>query len=430
MKKLKLACIGCGSRGRTYLGLASKMAQYYEIVAAAEPSKERLEHVKNLSHNPDFQGFENDDEIFAQPKLADVMIIATQDSMHIKSCLTALEKGYDILVEKPIGTNLKDIIKVEKCAEKLGRKVLVCHVLRYTPFYRKVKELVESGVLGDIASVNMSEGVGAFHQSHSYVRGHWGVKEKSSPMLIAKSCHDLDILCWLVGRSCKEVSSFGDLMHFNKKNAPEGAPARYTDGCPAGIECPYNATRYASSERSWLPHVWPVYDENNPAPDEDVIEWLKESPWGRCVYHCDNNVVDHQVVNMLFEDNLTASFTMTAFDHGRNIEIFGTKACLRGGELIKQATGSDIIIKSQFDSEESSYVVDPMVGGYGGHGGGDPGLVNALYDEMGKDDPKDMYSSVHVSVQSHLIGFAAEESRVSGNTIDIESFYQSNLPND
>ena len=262
------------------------MTEYYEIVAAAEPSIDRLEYIRKISNNSNFSGFKNDEEIFAQPKLADVMIIATQDSMHIKSCMAALEKGYDILVEKPIGTNLKDILKVEKRADELGRKVLVCHVLRYTPFYRKVKEIVESGVLGDIATINMTEGVQAFHQSHSYVRGHWGVKEKSSPMLIAKSCHDLDILCWLVERSCRQVSSFGSLMHFTEANAPQGAPLRCTDGCPVAMECPYNAKLYTSSQRAWLPHVWPVYDEKNPASDEEVIEWLKTCPWGRCAYRC------------------------------------------------------------------------------------------------------------------------------------------------
>lgn len=424
MKKLKLACIGCGSRGRTYLGLAAKMNEYYEVAAAAEPSPERLEYIRKISNNPDFQGFKNDEEILAQPKLADLMIIATQDSMHVKHALAALEKGYDILVEKPIATNIEDVLKIEKRADELGRKVLVCHVLRYTPFYRKVKEIVESGVLGDIATVSMSEGVQAFHQSHSYVRGHWGVKEKSSPMLIAKSCHDLDILCWLVERPCKQVSSFGDLMHFTEANAPEGAPLRCTDGCPVAVECPYNAKLYTSSQRTWLPHVWPLYDEKNPASDEEVIEWLKTCPWGRCVYRCDNNVVDHQVVNMLFEDNLTASFTMTAFDDGRNMEIYGTKACLRGGDLIKKATGSDIIVKSHFSNEQAEYVVDPLVGGYAGHGGGDPGLITALYKEMMKTNPKDMHTSVHVSVRSHLIGFAAEESRISGKTIDIDEYHK------
>lgn len=419
MKKISIACIGCGSRGRTYLSLAAKMTDHYEIIAGAEPVEARLEHVRKISNNPNFQGFRNDQEILAQPKLADLMIVSTQDSMHASSCLAALKKGYDILVEKPIATNLEDVLAIEQCAKENGRRVLVCHVLRYTPFYKKVKEIVDSGALGDIVSIHMSEGVNAFHQTHSYVRGHWGVKEKSSPMLIAKSCHDLDIIVWLLDSQCTKVSSFGDLSYFNEEHKPADAPPRCSDECPVADTCQYNANLYKTTQRTWLRHVWPTTEDVKTISDERISDWLKTSPWGRCVYQCDNNVVDHQVVNMQFANKVTASFTMTAFDDGRNMEIYGTKAVLRGGEVCLEQTGSDIIVTEHHTAKKTEMTVDPLEGGYEGHGGGDAGIIQELHKEMSKEDAQDMKSSIQVSVRSHVIGFAAEKSRVLGETINL-----------
>ncbi len=421
MNKLSIACAGCGSRGRTYLSLAAELGQF-EIIAGADPIQERVDYVKKLSNNPDFLAFSYAQDLLKEEKLADVLLVATQDEDHARTCLAALHKGYDILVEKPIATNIEDVMAIEKLASSLGRRVMVCHVLRYTPFYRKVKEIIESGKLGEIVSVNMSEGVGAFHQAHSFVRGHWGVKEKSTPMLIAKSCHDLDILCWILGKECLQVSSFGDLSHFNLANKPEGAPLRCTDGCPVAEDCKYNAELYTSSQKGWLKHVWPLYDVDNPPKTEEILEWLKSSQWGRCVYQCDNNVVDHQTVNMEFQEDITATFTMTAFDYGRNMEVFGTEGVLRGGETVKLLTGSEIIVQNHISQEFEKYALEEVEGGYAGHGGGDQGLVLDLYREMTCEDVNDMQTSIKVSVQSHLIGYAAEDSRLTGKSISISEY--------
>jgi predicted dehydrogenase len=400
------------------------MRDRYTIVGAADPSAERLEAIRKLSGNADFRGYASDTEILAEPKFADVMLVCTQDSMHIEHATAAIERGYDVMVEKPIGTDLREILGFEQRATELGRKVLVCHVLRYAAFYRKVKQIVDSGVLGDIVSVRMIEGVGAFHQAHSYVRGHWAKREESSPMLIAKSCHDLDILGWLVGRPCRQVSSFGSLKHFTEANAPEGAPLHCADGCPVGATCPYNSVRYTREARYWLPHIWPGYDPSQPASDEQVMQWINASPWGRCVYRCENDVVDHQVVNLVFEDEITASFTMTAFHHGRDLEIYGTAGRLSGGEAMKQATGADITVFNHFNAEQTQHKVDADAGGYDGHGGGDRGLMNVLYQEMAKAEARDLQTSIHASVESHIIGFAADESRVFSRTVDVDEFRQ------
>ena len=422
MSKIKIACIGCGSRGRTYLSIASKMKENYEIVAAAEPSSERLEFVKALADSSDFKCFENDEAILSEEKLADLMIISTQDSQHKSSCIAAMKKGYDILVEKPIATTLEDVLEIEACAKETGCRILVCHVLRYTDFYRKVKEIINDGLVGEIVSMRLSEGVGPYHQAHSYVRGHWGVKSESSPMIIAKSCHDLDIICWLAGSECLSVSSYGNLSHFNESNAPKGAPLRCTDGCPVEDSCLYNAKRYSTDQRNWIRHVWPACGDVKDIPDKEIFDWLGQSKWGRCVYKCDNDVVDHQVVNLSFANDISVSFTMTAFDTGRNIEIYGTKGCLRGGEALKRQTGNDIVVEMHDGSDDLKFKIDVSSEGYKGHGGGDFGIINELHRELTKSNPNEMHTSLSTSISSHILGFAAEESRLTGQTINIKSF--------
>jgi len=400
--------------------LAALMPTRYEVVAAADPLAQRVERARKASRNPEFRGFADDAAILAEDKLADVMIIGTQDVYHVEPARAAMEKGYDLLLEKPIATDAAQVIELAGIAKKLGRRVVVCHVLRYAPFYRKVREIIDSGALGDIVSVNATEGVGAWHQGHSFVRGHWAVTEKSNPMIIAKSCHDMDVISWLVGRPCRSVSSHGSLMHFTEANAPEGAPARCTDGCPVGPTCQYNALRYASSQRAWLCHV---YDDEAGADLEQIREWLSHSPWGRCVYRCDNTAVDHQVVGMEFEGGATATFTMSAFAGGaRQLEIFGTKGRLHGGGFARTAGGAEIFVMQHDGGNMTRYNVSASVGGYAGHGGGDPGLMLALYDEMMRPNPDDMLTSIAESVESHVIGFAAEESRTTGRTVDVGDY--------
>jgi predicted dehydrogenase len=407
-------------RTRTYCDLAARQPHRYQIIAAAEPIPARLELAKKVSRNPDFRGFANDKELFKVGKIADVCIIGTQDAYHVEPCIEAMELGYDVLLEKPIATDARGVVRLLSVAERLGRKVMVCHVLRYSPFYVKVHDIVASGALGDIVTIDAREGVGAFHQTHSFVRGHWSVAAKSTPMLIAKSCHDTDIISWLVGRPCTRVQSFGRTSHFNAANAPAGAPMRCADGCPVGDTCPYNSYLYTNKHRGWLGMVM---DGASTATDDEVLAWLTTSPWGRCVYHCDNDAVDHQVVAMEFQGGITGTFTMTAFDSGRNVTICGTKATLRGGSAVEAQAGHDIIVR-EHTGNVVSYDVSDEVGGYKGHGGGDPGLVQALDHEMAKP-AHEMRSGLFASVESHLIGYAAEESRLTGKTVDLAEFRRS-----
>lgn len=404
---LSLVGIGCGGRTRTYMGLASKRPDLYRIAGAADPIAGRLDLLEmECGHPQGFRRFASDTELLAEERFADIAIIGTQDAYHVEPCIAAMEKGYDILLEKPIATNVQDILRVQAAAERFGRKVLVCHVLRYSPFYRKAREIVASGLLGEVVSINATEGVGNFHQAHSYVRGHWSVEELSTPMIIAKCCHDLDIILWLMDDRCANVASFGGLHYFTPANAPGGAPVRCTDGCPHAKDCPYDAHLYAAKYRAtWLSYV---YDRAATASDGEVLEWLSHSPWGRCVYHCDNTAVDRQVVAMEFSRGGTATLTMTAFEDGRHLEIFGTKGVLRGGGAVRAMTGSDFIVRAH-GGTSSAIQVDSIEGGYDGHGGGDMGLVLALHQEM--NAPHGMTSSLAVSIESHLIGFAAEVAR-------------------
>lgn len=404
---LSLVGIGCGGRTRTYMGLASKCPELYRIAGAADPVADRLDLLeKECGFPAGFRRFASDKDLLAADRFADVAIIGTQDAYHVEPCIAAMEKGYDILLEKPIATDVDGILRVQSAAERLGRKVLVCHVLRYTPFYRKAREIVTSGRLGEMVSINATEGVGTFHQAHSYVRGHWSVAERATPMIIAKCCHDLDIILWLMGDHCTSVSSFGGLHYFTSANAPEGAPARCSDGCPHAKDCPYDAHHYAGKYRSsWLSYV---YDKAATASDEDILQWLSRSPWGRCVYHCDNTAVDRQVVAMEFARGGTATLTMTAFEDGRHLEIFGTKGVLRGGEAVSAMTGADMIVR-EHGGEPEPIQLQTLEGGYDGHGGGDMGLVRALHEEM--NTRNGMTSSLAASVESHLIGFAAELAR-------------------
>lgn len=381
--------------------------------------------MRQITGDPSMLTFPGANELLAQGKLADVMMIGTQDAFHAEPCIKAMELGYDVLLEKPIATNFEEVLRIEHVARRMGRRVLICHVLRYTPFYGKIKSLLESGAIGEVTSINAIEGVGPFHQAHSYVRGHWSVTGKSSPMIIAKSCHDMDIISWLVDSKCEQVASFGSRSYFNSAHAPSGAPPRCTDGCPVAAECPYDAHRYLRDERKWLNMVFKGGAE---APDEAVLEWLRTSPWGRCVYHCDNDTVDRQTVNMSFANQVSATFTMTAFDVGRSLEVRGSRGILTAGSAVKRITDHDIAVTDHFSQENTYHAFGEDSGEYVGHAGGDQGLIEAIHDEWAKPDSATMRSSIQRSVESHAMGFAAEEARVTKQVVDLNEFIERHRP--
>ncbi|MEN9360477.1 MAG: hypothetical protein RL095_2012 [Verrucomicrobiota bacterium] len=413
MNILAIAIAGCGSRGRTYASLAAKMPERFRLAAAADPVNTRIDAVRSMTSDQ-VLGFSSAEEMLGMPKLADIMVVSTQDTQHFLHCQAALERGYDILLEKPISPEAAHVEALLEQAQRLGRRIVVCHVLRYTPFYSKVKEILSAGALGKVVSMNLQEGVGPFHQAHSFVRGKWAKSEESSPMILAKCCHDMDIIAWLAGSPCRSVASHGQLSHFRRENRPAGAPARCTEGCPHASSCLYDAHRYLGDRRSWLSMV---HERAKELSDDEIRAFLKTSPWGRCVWDCDNDVVDHQTLSLDFASGLSCTFTMTAFDEGRHLEIYGTEGVLRGGHFYKKNLGCDLVLQKHEKAAEKISVQEPE-GGYSGHGGGDYGLMQALHREM--TCPQDqMLTSIAISAESHRIAFAAESSRREGRMITL-----------
>lgn len=420
-KKLTAILIGAGNRGMTYTDIMAGLDGKYEVIAVAEPIESRRNHVKAAYNIPDHMCFETWEPLLALGKIADIAIICTMDQLHYAPAMEAISQKYDVLLEKPVCPTPEECRKVSKHAEEMGVKVVVCHVLRYTDLFMTLKNVINEGRLGDIISINHEECVGNVHQSHSFVRGNWGNSDRSSCMLLQKSCHDLDILQWLIGKKCKKVQSFGTLTYFTEKNAPEGAPEYCIEGCPKADTCPYNAVKlYLDDKKNdWFRTT--CTKEDNPT-DEQVENAIRTTQYGKCVFKCDNNVVDHQTVNMLFEDDITVTFTMNAFNKGgRNLHIMGTK-----GELTAATDGGKPIQLFDFETRETTeidiYANNSIVSG---HGGGDSGIVTALYEYLTDSYEGCSISDITTSVNNHLIVFAAEQSRKTGTVVDLDEYIAS-----
>jgi predicted dehydrogenase len=284
--------------------------------------------------------------------------------------------------------------------------------MRYSPFYTTLYDTLRSGAVGQVMTVTHRENVAFWHQAHSFVRGNWGNSARSAPMILAKSCHDMDILYWLLGARVLKLSSFGALTHFTDAHAPEGAPERCTDGCPHWQSCPY----YAPRRYLYDTNGWPVTAISVDTSYEGRMRALETGPYGRCVYRCDNDVVDHMTINMLFEGDITVTFTMHAFSHEncRTMRYDGTRASLRGhggrGELTLHT----------FRTTEQRDI--PIAAGVGGHGGGDGGLMDAFVRAL-DGEAGGLRTSARDALESHLMAFAAEESRLAGGTlIDMDTY--------
>ena len=419
MKTMTAIVIGAGDRGaRAYAPYALAYPNELKIVGVAEPGIERRTRLQQGHDIPVENCFESWEEILSGgQKMADIAIICTLDRNHFKPTMRALELGYHVLLEKPMSPDPMECIEMEQAAKKYNRQLTICHVLRYTEFWSTIKKVIAKGEIGEVVSLQLNENVEAMHMSHSFVRGNWNNKEKSSPMILQKSCHDMDIISFVMGKECKRVSSYGSLMHFKEENAPAGAPQRCLEGCPAELECPFHAGRYYLGEgRGWAKKFTEDYT------NEGIIQALQETPYGKCVYRSDNNVVDHQVVNMEFEDGATATFSMCGFtrEQTRIVQIMGTKGEIRGN-----MEDNSISIFNFLTRHETVIKFDNPVGG---HGGGDNGIVRTFLREIQFGNTAGGVSSASASVRSHLMAFAAEDSRLNeGQSIQIDEYYNSLL---
>jgi len=413
MAPLKFAVLGAGGRGNTYGEYLLRFPQSGAVTAVADPNPERLSAYADRHRIGPEGRYTSWEELLAARPSVDAVIVTTQDRMHTTPAIRALELGYDVLLEKPMSPEPAEVMAIAEAAERYGRTLMVCHVLRYTPFMQAVKGLLESGIIGQLVSVQWTENVGWYHVAHSYVRGNWRRSDQSSPMILAKSCHDLDLIHWLVGDECVQLSSFGSLMHFRPENAPAGATARCTDGCPAEADCPYSALRiYMGNGPDWV--KWHVSQDQSP---EAILKALQHGPYGRCVYRSDNDVVDHQVVNLVYKNGATVSFSMIGFtkETTRTAKLFGTR-----GEMRIHMDRNEIEINDFLGRQT---VVRPELLP-GGHNGGDTALMRAFVQQLQTKESGLNLSPAQVSAQTHLLAFAAEESRLTGETIDFPAYVE------
>lgn len=420
MKKIKVILIGAGNRGARYTDEMKLRDDKFEVVAVAEPIASRRNYIKKTHNIPENMCFEDWKPLLDLGKIADVAIISTMDRQHFEPAIEAISLHYDLLLEKPIAPTYEECKAIKDAAVKNNVKVVVCTVLRYTPLFIKIKEIIESGKIGEIIAVNHEECVGNIHQSHSFVRGNWGNSERSSCMLLQKSCHDLDLLQWLLNKKCKSIQSFGNLSYFTRKNAPENTPDYCVEGCRLSNECPYNAVKlyFDDKENDWFRTT--CTREVAPS-DEQVLSAITNTQYGKCVYKCDNDVVDHQVVNMCFEDDITVSFTMTAFNKGgRNMHIMGTE-----GE-IKAVLGDDdstgIYLHDFKTKAQKEIQLNGSDGVNGGHGGGDGGIVETLYHYLNGNYYGKSVPTIEESFYNHMLVFAAEKSRSENCVVEISEF--------
>lgn len=460
-KPIRALLFGAGNRGALAYGqYALQHPDEIQFIAAADPDPIRLAaFARDHGIAPEHQ-FETWQDALEAGKIADVVVNATQDEMHHDSALGAIAAGYDMLLEKPIAPTLAETLDIIRAAEASGRLLMICHVLRFTDFFQKTHQIITSGRLGQVAHIAHSENVSYFHMAHSYVRGNWRNTRIAAPMILAKCCHDLDLLYWWMDEKPRILNSAGNLLHFRAENAPAGAPLRCTDGCPAAETCPFYAPRIyndnvpikiavSKADRPLLRAIgaltlknpkfaralgklvpplqtltaysgWPRNTiTDHPESDKAVMEALRIGPYGRCVYHCDNDVVDHQVVDITFESGVTATLTMHghSFEEGRTLRVDGSRATLLGKFSYSQAW---LEIHEHLTGEVTRYTFASEVDQTAGHGGGDAGLMRHFVQAVrGEVSP---LTSARDSLESHLMAFAAEESRLGERVMDMKVF--------
>ena len=457
---IEAVLIGAGNRGYdAYGSYALAHPDEIRFVAVAEPHDVRRVRFAQAHNIPPERRFRAWEHLLAQGQMADAAVICTLDDLHVGPTIAALEAGYDVLLEKPMATTVEDCVRLVQTAERSGHILMLCHVLRYTPFFSTLHNIVASGRLGDIVTVEHRENVSFWHMAHSYVRGNWRSRRLSSSMILAKCCHDFDILFWNLG-PVKRLSSFGSLLHYRVENAPPGAPERCTDGCPHEAECPWFAPRlyleliplmqeargsrsalerlvaslcldhpaFTNLARRLIPvldatldyHGWPIStisEDTSPAARRRALE---VGPYGRCVYRCDNDVVDHQTVNMELESGASVVLVMHGHSHreSRTMRYDGARATLFGRFYF---TGSEIKIHDHLTGKVEIIRPELSPGSTTGHGGGDEGVMHAFVRALreGRSEP---LTSARASLESHLTAFAAEKARVEGTIVDMGAY--------
>lgn len=414
-KLFTVAILGCGGRGaESYGRLIDAQKNKYKIVALCDIDTAKLDKYGKV-FGVDKKNCFSSESAFFEARRADLIVIATLDADHVRHCIESLKLGYDILIEKPLTDSREECEQLLDAHKRYGGKILVCHVLRYATAFLRTAELIDANTIGELVAINATEQVAYWHQAHSYVRGNWRRSEDTAPMILAKSCHDLDLLQFYAKSRCKCLSSVGELAYFKAENAPADAAKRCTQ-CKYVDTCPYSAKRIYID--GWIEagkpeNIWPynVLTIEIPVTEQALQTAIDEGPYGRCVFACDNDVVDHQLTEIVFENGVKATLTMTAFtaNLGRIMHFHGTE-----GEIVLDEEADKICIKP-FGKPETTLRINALADSGYGHGGGDNGLVNTMYRVLcGEADSR---TSLEASVESHLMGICAEQSRLNGGEL-------------
>ena len=415
-KPVTAITLGAGARGTVYGDYAIEYPEQLKIVGVAEPNQLRNDRYAAKHNIPVFNCFVSWNDVFRKPKFADAVIISTPDQMHYEPCIEALKQGYDILLEKPISPSEEECRDILDQTKKTGRIVAVCHVLRYAPYFIKLREIMQSGTIGEVISVQHLEPIDHVHMSHSYVRGNWHKSKETAPILLAKSCHDLDVLKWMLGKDSKKIQAFGNLKWFKGENAPAGSRERCTDGCAVEGKCPYSALKiyYRERQRTYVFDL-PEKKRNHASA---IMNYLKTTDYGRCVYRMDNDQCDHYTTNILFDEGVTATFNMEAFTPwgGRRTRVMGSMGYLEGDMhrfKIYDFRTSKMKTYNTHINDVEHYKNE-------GHGGGDWRLVSDWIQAVAQHNPNLLTSTIDASIESHIMCFMAEKSRLNNTVMDVK----------
>jgi predicted dehydrogenase len=410
--KLKIALVGAGQRGMIYSEYVYETKKA-EIVAVVEPDDKKRSAAAQKFGIPLGMQFKRIEDFFQIGRIADAVIIASMDQDHYEQVMAALDLNYDILLEKPISPDPRECLKIQDKANQKGCKVIVCHVLRYTNFFAAIKEIIDSGELGKVITIQHNENVGNYHIAHSFVRGNWRRSDLSSPLIMQKSCHDMDILAWLVGSEASRITSFGSLKYFKEENAPAESSDRCLT-CKAAKDCRFDA------RKAYLPVAgsWPATVLTQDQSEEGILKALKEGPYGRCVYRCDNDVCDNQVVLIEFKNDVTVSFNLSGFTNkiSRTIKVMCENGEIRGDDSLNQIEVTKFA-SNAIDGFEQRVIHTGLT--QGGHGGGDVALMNDFICQL-ESDSNNSRSSITQSVESHVMAYAAEQSRITGEVVNVD----------
>jgi len=411
-----VSVIGLGNRGSEYMGFIKAFhSKKISIHSICDISKQALIDIAPKFGIPESCCYNSTEDFFSQGVVSDALIIATQDASHYEITRQALETGYKfILLEKPVSGIKEEYTFLRDLAAEKNAILIVCHVLRYSNYYKKIKEIISSGKIGNIVSINHTENVGYFHFAHSFVRGNWHDEFLSTPSILAKCCHDIDLISWFVDSPCTSVSSVGGLRYFNADNAPMGATKNCMGGCKAKEDCPYDAEKLYITDpfykAKFIKHMKRTLTGKMSNSKEDIVQAIKNGDYGKCVFLNDNNVCDHQLVTMKFESGAVAVLNMNAFSDKmfRECHIVGTK-----GELIGYGTKLEMRI---FGGKSGNvFTGSPSVSG---HVEGDIRIISGFVKLVcGETTDLTDITTIEATVESHDIALAAEESRKNGGDV-------------